>query len=406
MAPKQEMSKKNKRDKAARTVEDATFGLKNKNKSKKVQVFIDRVERGVKHSTGALDAEAAKEVRKANKLAKQLQEEELRVLFNEGIMNQHGKKKSTAAEKAAALGITEQSEEVAKLLEEFSSDSDEEERGVNEKRKTLYLSDDDDEPVEVFREKTIEDLIEEQRAKLHAEGKQGTPVTAESFAKWRADKLAKKQADAEARMKAEQTKKGKGKALSVLSGKELFNYDATLFVDDDAALNVDEENAMNLETKQDEAAEQARAEAEEARAREEQSRLMEAQRLELEARKYRHEERRRVAGLREAVFQLGAVFINEAVFVEEDDEDLEPFDGQSCLPSSLFCSGPFPLLLHSPCPPSPTHPPRARKTDYDSDEDDSDDDDDDDDDDEDDEGEEGEDGEEGGEQGGAATMET
>jgi len=185
MPPKQEVSKKAKKEKAARTVEDATFGLKNKNKSKKVQVFIDRVEKGVKHSTGALDAEAAKEVRKANKLAKQLQEEELRVLFNEGIMNQFGKKKSTAAEKAAALGITEQSEEVAKLLDEFSSDSDEDMPRDNEKRKTLYLSDDDDEPVEVFREKTIEDLIEEQRAKLHADGKQGTPVTAESFAKWR-----------------------------------------------------------------------------------------------------------------------------------------------------------------------------------------------------------------------------
>ena len=52
-----------------------------------------------------------------------------------------------------------------------------------------------DEPVvtEVFREKTIEDIIEEQRAKLAAEGKVGTPVTAETFARWRAGKLAQKQ---------------------------------------------------------------------------------------------------------------------------------------------------------------------------------------------------------------------
>lgn len=183
MAPKQEISKKAKKEKAARTVEDATFGLKNKNKSKKVQVFIDRVEKGVKHSTGALDAEAAKEAKKAAKLAKQLQEEELRILFNEGIMNQFGKKKSLNKDKAAELGIAEQSKEIADLLEEFSSDSDDDIRD-NDKRKTLYLSD-DDEPVEVFREKTIEDHIEEQRAKLQAEGKVGTPVTAESFAKWR-----------------------------------------------------------------------------------------------------------------------------------------------------------------------------------------------------------------------------
>ena len=51
----------------------------------------------------------------------------------------------------------------------------------------------------VFREKTIEDIIEEQRAKLALDGKQGTPVTAESFATWRKAKLEKKQADAEER---------------------------------------------------------------------------------------------------------------------------------------------------------------------------------------------------------------
>jgi hypothetical protein len=183
MAPKQEVSKKAKKEKAARTVEDATFGLKNKNKSAKVKTFIDRVEKGVKQSTGFFDAEAAKEAKKAAKLAKQLQEEELRILFNEGIMNQFGKKKSATAARAAELGIAEQSKEVAELLEEFSSDSDTDVRD-NDKRQTIYLSD-DDEPVEIFREKTIEDIIEEQRAKLQAEGKQGTPVTAESFAKWR-----------------------------------------------------------------------------------------------------------------------------------------------------------------------------------------------------------------------------
>ena len=31
-------------------MDDATFGLKNKNKSKKVQTFVSRVEKSVKHS--------------------------------------------------------------------------------------------------------------------------------------------------------------------------------------------------------------------------------------------------------------------------------------------------------------------------------------------------------------------
>ena len=41
----------------------------------------------------------------------------------------------------------------------------------------------------------------------------GTPVTAESFAKWTVAKAARKQAEAEARVKAEQAKKKGGKGL-------------------------------------------------------------------------------------------------------------------------------------------------------------------------------------------------
>ena len=152
----------------------------------------------------------AKEAKKDNKLAQQLQEEELRKLFNEGISNQFGKKKSAAASKASALGLTEQNKEVAEFLEAMSSDDSDD-----------YSDEDDgptiieyDEPATViFREKTIEDIIEEQRAKLAAEGKKGTPVTSESFAIWRAGKLAKKQEEAEARVRAEQNKKKGGKGL-------------------------------------------------------------------------------------------------------------------------------------------------------------------------------------------------
>ena len=41
----------------------------------------------------------------------------------------------------------------------------------------------------------------------------GTPVTAESFAKWTIAKAARKQLEAEARVKAEQAKKKGGKGL-------------------------------------------------------------------------------------------------------------------------------------------------------------------------------------------------
>ncbi len=46
----QKPSKKAKQEKQKKAIEDSTFGLKNKNKSKKVQQFITRVEKSVKNS--------------------------------------------------------------------------------------------------------------------------------------------------------------------------------------------------------------------------------------------------------------------------------------------------------------------------------------------------------------------
>ena len=42
------------RDKQSKAIDDATFGLKNKNKSKKVQQLIDRVEKAVKFNPDAV----------------------------------------------------------------------------------------------------------------------------------------------------------------------------------------------------------------------------------------------------------------------------------------------------------------------------------------------------------------
>lgn len=50
MAPKQAMSKKNKEKKKNQTIADATFGLKNKNKSAKVQNFVKQVETTMKNN--------------------------------------------------------------------------------------------------------------------------------------------------------------------------------------------------------------------------------------------------------------------------------------------------------------------------------------------------------------------
>jgi hypothetical protein len=49
-------SKKAVRAKKEQKIDDLTFGIKNKNKSSKVKLFIDRAEKCVKHSFGDLDA--------------------------------------------------------------------------------------------------------------------------------------------------------------------------------------------------------------------------------------------------------------------------------------------------------------------------------------------------------------
>ena len=104
-------------------------------------------------------------------MAKLLQEEELRVLFNEGIANQAGKKKKDAKLDAEKLGLSEAKKEVTDLLDAISSDEDDDDDDKDGDH-VIYV-DDEEAAVEVFREKTVEDIIEEQRAKLQAEGKIG-----------------------------------------------------------------------------------------------------------------------------------------------------------------------------------------------------------------------------------------
>ena len=60
-------------------------------------------------------------------------------------------------------------------------------------------------------EVSIEEIIEQQRAKLGPNG--GTPVTEESLAKWKADKLARKKTEEAKRLK-EQAKRTGGRGIS------------------------------------------------------------------------------------------------------------------------------------------------------------------------------------------------
>lgn len=132
------------------------------------------------------------------------------------LSNQHGKSKAEKEADAKKLGIDVQRQEVQDILD--SLELDDSDYDTDDEPEQVAVTNDNNEEVlveavEVFREKTIEDIIEEQRQQLAANGVPGTPVNSETFAAWRAKKLAQRQADAEARLKAEQTKKKGGKGL-------------------------------------------------------------------------------------------------------------------------------------------------------------------------------------------------
>lgn len=79
--------------------------------------------------------------------------------------------------------------------------------------------DDDDESSD--EEMTLEEKIEEERAALPSEGL--TPVTLESFMKWKADRAQRKQDELEAKIAAEEAKGRRDKAqMQFMSGRALF----------------------------------------------------------------------------------------------------------------------------------------------------------------------------------------
>lgn len=105
---------------------------------------------------------------KADKIAA---DEALRNLLNEGLENQHGKSKATKQAEAAALGVDD-SKKVS--LSDSDSDSDDDEYFSKHNRTEVHIPDQPESGgIEVYHEVTLEDIIEAQRAKLAAEGKQG-----------------------------------------------------------------------------------------------------------------------------------------------------------------------------------------------------------------------------------------
>lgn len=77
-----------KNDKAAKKVADATFGLKNKSKSKKVQNFIEQIQKSANSSAAAKEAEARREQKAREKMLKEQHQADMASLFKPVVAQQ------------------------------------------------------------------------------------------------------------------------------------------------------------------------------------------------------------------------------------------------------------------------------------------------------------------------------
>ncbi|CAN8075990.1 unnamed protein product [Agarophyton chilense] len=196
MPPKKKKAEEQKK----KIVEDKTFGLKNKKKSRKVQQYVETVKKQAnqkvdgprKRSEGAGSSSAAGSARLAQMQARLAELE----LMNQPVKE---KQKKLSAE-----------EEERKRLEEEAE---------KERIRIANLP--------------VEDQIEEERAKLTSR----TPVTKDLFLKWKEEKTREKKAEEEVKKAAAFKKMSKAERSrgQGLSGRELFQSNAEIFVDDEEA---------------------------------------------------------------------------------------------------------------------------------------------------------------------------
>mmetsp|Transcript_36983 Transcript_36983/g.54306 ORF Transcript_36983/g.54306 Transcript_36983/m.54306 type:complete len:294 (-) Transcript_36983:491-1372(-) len=223
-------SKKSLQKKKEKLLEDKTFGLKNKNKSKKVQAEVRSVKNSIMNTGDRQQRkleEQKKQMKLANKARKKAEQQERDAMFGEALLavskKTSVKMKGNVEAKGRDHGDDEKKSGTSRAMKMmFQMDAKEMEDKLKEDPN--YVP-------------TIEDDIESQRQKmfekLKKEGKKGTPVTEETLKAWIERKRKKRAAAAKKLVEAEMRKKKGGKGLSVLSGRELYDYNKALFVDDE-----------------------------------------------------------------------------------------------------------------------------------------------------------------------------
>mmetsp|Transcript_28158 Transcript_28158/g.81405 ORF Transcript_28158/g.81405 Transcript_28158/m.81405 type:complete len:298 (+) Transcript_28158:142-1035(+) len=224
--------KKAAQKKKDKMVQDKTFGLKNKNKSKKVQQQIEGVKKSV-YNSGDPKQRKAEEDRKKAKVAAKARKKALKdeqdALFGEALL---------AVQKSGTTKLKSSVQAKGR-----DHDADDKKKGTSRAMKMMFQMD-AKEMEEKLKEDpnyvpTLEDEIEMQRQKkveaLKASGQKGTPITEKSFKEWQERKRKRHAAEAK-KIVEKELKKKKGKGLAILSGRDLFEYKRDLFKDDEEDL--------------------------------------------------------------------------------------------------------------------------------------------------------------------------
>ncbi|KMZ77531.1 hypothetical protein PVIIG_01501 [Plasmodium vivax India VII] len=278
MPPKKENTKKLEKEKQ-KIVEDKTFGLKNKNKSKSVQRYIKGVQQQVFQTKKKPD-EKKKEEKEKEKLNQQ------KLLLNSIYQKTEKVKKINETSSTYDPKKSKESQKIDIYTDIRDNKNDKENdtidqwdinklnEVINIRHKNINKTDiickyflsavenkqygwfwvcpnggdnckykhclpqgyvlKKPEPTENEKDDIpLEDIIEEERTQFI---NNGTAVTLEIFKKWLAEREEKNKLKKD-EQKDKTEKKGR---TNVLSGKELFTYDPTLFVDDDNAANTNE----------------------------------------------------------------------------------------------------------------------------------------------------------------------
>ncbi|CUV04637.1 unnamed protein product [Cryptosporidium hominis] len=251
-------------------IEDKTFGLKNKNKSKSVQKYIKSVTSQINNSKGGQVNQELKAAQAKEEKKKQAQQQALLAALFKGTENikkvsaedarkvdpstikaeqkidlyiDQRDQKQNSGSKKAPLSQEPTSFSTEIICKHFLSAVEKKqygwfwvcpEGGDNCKYRhclpvgyVIKEQESDDGGDIEGEEETLEERIERQRLELPGPG---TPVTFETFMEWKK----KKEKEEEEKSKADAAKQGKQ-----MSGRDLFVYDPSLFVDDEDAAGGD-----------------------------------------------------------------------------------------------------------------------------------------------------------------------